>query len=831
VKTTRILLAVAALLLGAGEVFGQIVWNGNGDGTSWSDPQNWVGNQVPGTANSATITSGNGTTVLISSVISVQSVQCNKALTISNGSLTVMSGTSALGGAVTVSDGSALVATGSGTILSVSGPGNITGASLYASGGAELLTPGVVSYQPPVVCETVVWQATGTGSLLDLSFLTNVTGNITCSQLTVQALNGGEVSLSHVKADLGGTMSVQSDGSNSLVDLSSLSTNGGTLGLEASGGGDVVVPQLATSGNLTVSAGAGGSVSTGQFTNITGASFYASGGVALLLPGVVNYQPPAVCETIVWQATGAGSEVSLPALTNVTGNTACSQLTVQALNGGTVFLSQIKADLGGTMSVQADGTNSLVDLSLLATNLGTLSFEATGGGVLAPQLRASGNLIVTLGSGGAIPTAQFTNITGASFYAIGGARLSLPGVVSYQPPAVCETIVWQATGAGSLVSLSALTNVTGNSTCSQLTVQSLNGGEVLLNHAQAIPGGAMSVQADGTNSVVDLSMLAANAGTLSLEASSGGSVLAPLLANGGTINLTLGAGGFISTDQFTNITGASLFATGGAVLSLPGVVSYQPPSICEAITWQANGAGSMLSLPALTNLTGNTVCGQLNAQALSGGQILLGHVADINNGYLSFLSDGVGSVIDLSQLSGMVLVDGQGSLTAQNGGTILFNSQAFLLANVAINISPGNPVLPPTVIPSQALTLYGTPWHSYQVEERNTLQPGSPWTTILIPLTNNLEAIAGQVPQDTAFTVTEFVADPSILQLSLASSTQAQLLLYGQTNATYEIQSTTNFSAPASWTSNGVVVMTNAFRFLPLLPVDSDRQFFRTQKQ
>ncbi len=343
------------------------------------------------------------------------------------------------------------------------------------------------------------------------------------------------------------------------------------LSFEASGGGTVLAPQFASSGNLTVNLGAGGSISTLQFTNITGASLYASGGAILSLPNVVNYQPPAVCETIFWQANGAGSQLNFPALTNVTGNTACSQLTVQALNGGVVSLSQVKADLGGTMTVQSDGTGSKVDLSLLATNAGTLSFEASSGGTIpVPKLSTSGNLSLTLGAGGSISTAQFTNINEASLSASGGVVLSFPNVVSYQPPDFCEDIIWQANGAGSEINLSGLTNVTGTTVCGQLLVQAIDGGTVLLNHAKTVLGGTMTVQANGTNSVVDLSLLAGNAGTLNLSASSGGTVLVPQLANGGLINLTLGGGGFISTAQFTNITGASLFVSAGATLSLRG---------------------------------------------------------------------------------------------------------------------------------------------------------------------------------------------------------------------------------------------------------------------
>jgi hypothetical protein len=189
-----------------------------------------------------------------------------------------------------------------------------------------------------------------------------------------------------------------------------------------------------------------------------------------------------------------------------------------------------------------------------------------------------------------------------------------------------------------------------------------------------------------------------------------------------------------------------------------------------------------------------------------------------------------GSEIDLSQMSGMVLVNGQGSLTAQNGGTILFNNQAFLLSNVAISIGVGNPVLPPTLISSQALTLYGIPWHAYKVQERNTLDPDSPWTTILVPATNNFQAIAAAAPANTAFIVEDFIANPPILQLGLAGD-ETQLVLFGETNATYQIQSTTDLATPITWTSNATAIMTNAFRFFPISQAKASVEFLRTQQK
>jgi hypothetical protein len=182
-------------------------------------------------------------------------------------------------------------------------------------------------------------------------------------------------------------------------------------------------------------------------------------------------------------------------------------------------------------------------------------------------------------------------------------------------------------------------------------------------------------------------------------------------------------------------------------------------------------------------------------------------------------------------LSAFVLETGQGSLTAQNGGTILFNNTAFLLANVAISIPAGNPVLPPVLVASQTLTLYGIPWHSYRVEEWNALQPGSPVTTFLVPLTNSFQAFATAPQPNTAFLVADFVANPSILQISLVSEADVQLVLYGLTNATYTVQSTTNLRPRVNWTPVTVAAMTNAFRILPETPTLPPVQFFRAQQQ
>jgi hypothetical protein len=1110
-KPIRFLLMVALALLAARESFSQpIVWSGDGDGASWSDAQNWVGQKIPGPANTVFITNLAGGAVVVTTIVTVESILCSNALVISGGSLAVTAGTSLLQGTLTASNGAGLSATGGGTSLISGGQVEITETGLSANSGAVLSLPGLTFCQTG--CGSIYWQASGIGSALELPGLTNLTEPICYDSLIIQGLSGGQVLLDNIVAIEAGNgyVSVQADGSNSLVNLSALATNLAVLSLEASGGGSVLIPGVAVGGNMNLTVNSGGFISTTQFTNIDDASFYVTGGELLTLPGVVACQ--AACGNVTWEASGAGSVLELPALTSLQEPTCYDTLTIHGMSGGQVILSNavsiapgngyvsVEADgsnslvnlsalatnlavlsleasgggsvlipglaVGGNMnltvnsggfisttqftniddasfyvtggelltlpgvracqaacgnvtwqasgagsvlelpaltslqeptcydtltihgmsggqvilsnavsiaaangyvSLEADGSNSLVNLSALATNLAVLSLEASGGGsVLMPRFATSGNMNLTLNSGGSISTAQFTNIDGASLDANGGEILSLPGVVSFL--AGCTHVVWEANGAGtvlelpalvtlqeptcndtltiegenggqvilnnaltiqanegyvmvqsdgsnSLVSLSALatnlgalsveasgggmvqasslansgnltltlnsgghvsfeqfTNIDGANlyanagevlslpgvvsyqagcgniqwvatgpgsivvlpnlitfqepTCDDtLTIEGLNGGQVILSNATTITAGVgyVAVQADGSNSLVNLSALSANQAVLTLEASGGGSVLVPSLTVGGNMSLTLNSGGFISTAQFTHIDGASLYANGGAVLSLPKVMAYSAG--CSNTYWNATGTGSILELPGLTNLQGANCGYSMNVEALSGGQVLLGLLQNISNGDVAFLANDTGSTINLTSLSFFVLQSGQSSLTEENGGTILFSSRPLLLYNTAINIPGINP------IPPQALTLSATPWHAYRVEEQNTLQPGAPVVTFFVAMTNNFQSIAATPPPNTTFVITDFIANPPVLQLGLTAGNETQLVLFGLTNATYQIQSATNATGRLTWTPGSVAVMTNAFRIFPAVTPAGYAQLFRALQQ
>ena len=150
-----------------------------------------------------------------------------------------------------------------------------------------------------------------------------------------------------------------------------------------------------------------------------------------------------------------------------------------------------------------------------------------------------------------------------------------------------------------------------------------------------------------------------------------------------------------------------------------------------------------------------------------------------------------------------------------------------------MNIPPGNPVLPPTLIASPTLTLYGKAWHSYWVERRDTSVPGSSWVfAARVPLTSSFQAFAPAPPPNTAFRVFEFVADPPILELWPQPGQQVQLVLYGAPAKTFELQTTNTLpKLPTTWSFYETTgTMTNSFRIFPPFTPSNPRLFYRAKE-
>jgi hypothetical protein len=685
-----------------------------------------------------------------------------------------------------------------------------------------------------------------------------------------------------------GYVEVYADGDNSIVDLSSLQSyqpSNGYMSLLAYNNGAVLVPKLSDGRSVQVDRRAGGSIPVAQFFRLNG--FTQSGGSASLssltnldstarlfaIAGAVVDVPEvgqAVCSApTIWQAEGSGSRLVLNGLTNLTGFNS-DWLHLRAFSGGQLVMSNLVSITDGYVEVYADGDNSIVDLSSLHTyqpTNGYMSLLAYNyGAVLVPKLSDGLAVQVDRRAGGNIPVAQFFRLNGftqtggsaslsgltnldstSRLIATAGAVVEVPGIS--QATSSGRTM-WLAEGAGSRLVLSGLTNLTAL-TWEWVHLRAFSGGQLILSNLTSITDGNVEAYADGDNSAVDLSALQTyqpTNGLMSLLADNNGAVLVQKLADGRAVQVDRRAGGSIPIAQFfrlnqfsqsggsASLTGLTnldsttrLYATSGAVVDVPAV--GQAASRIDT-TWQADGAGSRVMLTGLTNLTSSSAA-WLHIRATSGGRLELGNVTSITDGYAEVIADGNNSVVDLSHLSGFVMQNGQGRLDAVNGGVILLNDEAWLLANVAINIQSGNPVLPPALIASPTLTLYGKTWNSYWIEKRDTSAKAGAWEFVArVPLTNTFQAFAPTPKPNTAYRVREFVADPAILDINLINGTDVQLVLYGQPQISFDVQSAQNIDvSPVVWSPLVATdPMTNSFRIPPPLTPAGTKQFYRSRK-
>jgi hypothetical protein len=201
-------------------------------------------------------------------------------------------------------------------------------------------------------------------------------------------------------------------------------------------------------------------------------------------------------------------------------------------------------------------------------------------------------------------------------------------------------------------------------------------------------------------------------------------------------------------------------------------------------------------------------------------------VESISGGSAYLLANGTGSVIDLSRLSGFATPLGASSLTEQNGGRILLNSDnVFLLVNVTVNLAD-YPPWPPTA----AISLRGKAWRSYWVEVRDTRDAASPWGLFMrVPQTNDLQVISGPPKSWQAFRVWEFVADPAIVDLNRIEGGDLRPVLYGKPPTSFELLTTESLDAPsAGWAVSGTTgPMTNSFRLFPSFPPAEAKRFYR----
>jgi len=238
-----------------------VLWDAGGDGQSWSDLLNWVGDALPTAGDDAVL--GNND-VDIDTAVVIKSLTSQGSLRISAGGLT-LSDVSVVDGSFEMTVGTALTVSGADASFTAGGEVVADGANLSALNGGEIHLPGMTHYRANSTAngQKRVFQSSGAGSVLDLANLfTLIGGTHHDSDVTILAQVGGVVNLSGltqiIDPNSGDTrrrsIQLRATGTDSRIDLSSLTrmedvnANGSTDGqfstLTARDGGTIDTDSL-----------------------------------------------------------------------------------------------------------------------------------------------------------------------------------------------------------------------------------------------------------------------------------------------------------------------------------------------------------------------------------------------------------------------------------------------------------------------------------------------------------------------------------------------------------------------------------------------------------
>ncbi len=232
----------------------------------------------------------------------------------------------------------------------------------------------------------------------------------------------------------------------------------------------------------------------------------------------------------------------------------------------------------------------------------------------------------------------------------------------------------------------------------------------------------------------------------------------------------------------------------------------------QAISLQVGSA----SLQALDSNTVRLTFGAGAGQTLSGNQ----QIAQLNFTTVSNQSSAFVPFAPQS-LTG-VNADGtpNANFAVEAGRLVIVGNEPLLEAS----LGPGG---------ARALTLYGKPWVSYQIQSSKTLGSGGSWSNQMrVPMTSLVATVYGLDTNQAIvfYRAHEFTADPPAVEARL-SGPKRSLLVYGIPGTNYLVQFTTNLSGVVTWYPSLSYTLTNSFQSITNLGNTSPRIFYRIKKQ
>jgi hypothetical protein len=356
-------------------------------------------------------------------------------------------------------------------------------------------------------------RANGAGSVLNLSALTSVNG--AGNGMNLQAANGGTVLVPELTSIANASLSSLAPGS--LLRLDSLATLPPLVGLTVSGGGTVIAAPLTRLDTSSVEIDGATSVcDLSNLTSIDRSIVQVEGGAHVSLPLVGTFVGMAGRIELL-SANGANSVLELSALSSIDGGGNGMNLT--ASNGGVLRMPAVTSIANATLFAVGGGNLSTVlHLNSLTAVGGNVRIDVTGGATLnaAPLTAISEAILNVSGATSVFNTSAVTNLNGTSVTVQQGAVVRLPLVTSYSSTSGSAIESLQVVHANSLLDLNSAATIQSLASAG-LSLVARFGGRFEAQHVQSLLGN-ITLRCDGTDgtstSTLDLGdiSLAANAG-------------------------------------------------------------------------------------------------------------------------------------------------------------------------------------------------------------------------------------------------------------------------------------------------------------------------------
>ena len=706
-------------------------------------------------------------------------------------------------------------------------------------------------------------------SVIDLSGVTNVVMNPSYG-LYGRAYSSGRIDLRTLRQPSGWIV-VESGGEGSFVDLSGFTGlwEGKNSSVRVEDGGSVLIPNVTAMDKASLTVNRGPVVPTEQLRSCTGVTFTLYGRTNSLTRltnftgylvvydtrlDLTNLTVLYATNSTMYLHADRGGFIDLSRVMSFVGNS----LTAYAFNGGRIDLSGLRVP-EGQFTAGAYYAGSIVDLSGFAglwRGSGGVTAEA-GGTVLMPNVTALDGVSLGVNGDANIDLAQLNSIT-AGTVTLRKRTNDLTGLTNFSGQLTAADSRLYLTNLsvlyvtnhmtilaeqGSLIDLSRITNVVRSGPSQNLSLTA-NNSTIDLSGLHVPDRGPLSVDAQGPTGLVALSGFSGlwdATGFVSLRASSGATVAIPDITETRGVSFSRSGDAKVPVAQLRSFrkgsirltTQTNVFAgltnfTGRVDSSYQGRAEFPGLTQLNATNYSvvfSADSGGVVDLSHVTNAVAKAY--SLALSASYGGRIDIPNLETIVAGQVDVRADGTDAVVDLSGLTGFFSDNNSSSLRITSSGVILQNSDAMLLAGVAIDFQ-GNPggVVPPFLAPSQSLVLYGQPWRSYRIESRSPSVADSPWSLYRrVPLTGPLQMVSARPPKDLVLRVRVFVADPPEVDVRHTVPGFAEAVLFGVPGRTYRLETTTALGT-GGWQHGPTVTLTNSFSIFPT-GTTNDARFYQ----